>query len=135
MHSTGEVMGRDHDRSERRSPRPTWDRASRSRRAARSFISIRDDDKRACTFMAKKKLVELGYELVATRGTARFLRRNGVPCRDVFKVREGRPNAVDMIENGEVQLVINTPLGRGSDFDDRTVRRSRSRSAFRASPR
>jgi carbamoyl-phosphate synthase large subunit len=66
--------------------------------------------------------VELGYQLVATRGTARFLRRNGVPCRDVFKVREGRPNAVDMIENGEIQLVINTPLGRGAEIDERAIR-------------
>jgi carbamoyl-phosphate synthase large subunit len=85
------------------------------------FLSLRDDDKRSITFMAKK-LVEMGYELVATRGTARFLRLNGVPCREVFKVHEGRPNAVDLLENGEIQLVLNTPLGRASKFDEKAIR-------------
>jgi len=72
----------------------------------------------------QKKLIELGYDLVATRGTARYLRLNGVPCREVYKVREGRPNAVDLIEAGEVQLVINTPLGRASGYDDKAIRAS-----------
>jgi carbamoyl-phosphate synthase large subunit len=120
MKSTGEVMGRDHDFGRALAkahlgsgePLPT---------AGTVFLSIRDDDKRACTFMAKK-LVELGYHLVATRGTARFLRRNGVPCRDVYKVKEGRPNAVDLLENGEIQLVVNTPLGRESEFDEKAIR-------------
>ena len=85
------------------------------------FLSLRDDDKRAIIFMAKK-LVELGYGLIATRGTARFLRRSGVPCREVFKVHEGRPNAVDLIEAGEIQLVINTPLGRVSEYDEKAIR-------------
>src|SRR4029077_13332767 len=80
-----------------------------------------DDDKRAVTFMSKK-LVELGYELVATKGTARFLRRNGVPCGEVFKVHEGRPNVVDLIENGDIALVLNTPLGRASEFDEKAIR-------------
>ena len=120
MKSTGEVMGRDRDFG-RALAKAHLGSGEPLPAGGTVFISIRDDDKRACTFMAKK-LVELGYQLVATRGTARFLRRNGVPCRDVFKVREGRPNAVDMIENGEIQLVINTPLGRGSEFDERAIR-------------
>jgi carbamoyl-phosphate synthase large subunit len=85
------------------------------------FLSLRDDDKRAVTFMAKK-LVELGYELVATRGTARFLRRNGIPCAEVFKVHEGRPHVVDLMDNGEIQLVVNTPLGHASEYDEKAIR-------------
>jgi carbamoyl-phosphate synthase large subunit len=120
MKSTGEVMGRDLDFGRALAkahlgsgePLPT---------SGTVFLSLRDDDKRSITFMAKK-LVELGYRLVATRGTARFLRLNGVPCSEVFKVHEGRPHVVDMIENGEIQLVINTPLGRRSEYDDKAIR-------------
>ncbi len=122
MKSTGEVMGRDQDFGRALAkahlgsgePLPTHGRV---------FLSLRDDDKRAITFMAKK-LVELGYELVATRGTARFLRRNGIECREVFKVREGRPHAADLIEAGEIHLVINTPLGRSSKYDEKAIRES-----------
>ena len=120
MKSTGEVMGRDLDfgRALAKAHMGSGDPLPAS---GAVFLSLRDDDKRAITFMAKK-LVEMGYGLVATRGTARFLRRNGVPCREVFKVHEGRPNAVDLIEAGEVQLVINTPLGRASEYDERAIR-------------
>jgi carbamoyl-phosphate synthase large subunit len=120
MKSTGEVMGRDLDFGRALAkahlgsgePLPT---------EGTVFLSIRDDDKRAITFMAKK-LVELGYGLMATRGTARFLKRNGIPVREVFKVHEGRPNVVDLIENGEVQLVLNTPLGRQTEYDEKAIR-------------
>jgi carbamoyl-phosphate synthase large subunit len=120
MKSTGEVMGRDLDfgralaKAHLGSGEPLPARGT-------VFLSIRDDDKRAITFMAKK-LVELGYGLVATRGTARFLALNGVPCREVFKVHEGRPHVVDLIENGEIQLVLNTPLGRASEHDEKAIR-------------
>jgi len=120
MKSTGEVMGRDQDfgralaKAHLGSGEPLPARG-------RVFLSLRDDDKRAITFMAKS-LVDLGYELIATRGTARFLQRNGVACAQVFKVHEGRPNVVDLIENGEIALVINTPLGRPSEFDERAIR-------------
>jgi carbamoyl-phosphate synthase large subunit len=120
MKSTGEVMGRDLDFGRALAkahlgsgePLPTHGAV---------FLSVRDDDKRAITFMAKK-LVELGYELVATRGTARFLRRNGIPTREVFKVHEGRPHVVDLMENGEIQLVLNTPLGRQTEYDEKAIR-------------
>ena len=69
-----------------------------------------------------KKLVELGYGLVGTRGTARFLARNDIQCREVFKVHEGRPHVVDLIENGEIQLVLNTPLGSASEYDEKAIR-------------
>jgi carbamoyl-phosphate synthase large subunit len=122
MKSTGEVMGRDLDFG-RALAKAHLGSGEPLPSGGTVFLSLRDDDKRAITFMAKK-LVELGYDLVATRGTARFLRRNGVTCREVFKVQEGRPHTVDLIEAGEIQLVINTPLGRNSGYDDRAIRES-----------
>ena len=122
MKSTGEVMGRDLDFG-RALAKAHLGSGEPLPATGRVFLSLRDDDKRAITFMAKN-LVDLGYELVATRGTARFLRRNGILCREVFKVREGRPHAVDLIEAGEIQLVINTPLGRASEYDEKAIRES-----------
>ncbi len=120
MKSTGEVMGRDLDFG-RALAKAHLGSGEPLPFEGNVFLSVRDDDKRAITFMAKK-LVELGYGLVATRGTARFLSRNGVPVREVFKVHEGRPHAVDLIENGEIQLVLNTPLGKASEYDEKAIR-------------
>ena len=122
MKSTGEVMGRDHDFG--RALAKAYLGAGDSLPGKGTvFVSLRDDDKRSFTFLAKK-LVDMGYDLVATRGTARFLKLNGLTCREVYKVREGRPNAVDLIEANSVQLVINTPLGRAGVFDDKAIRAS-----------
>jgi carbamoyl-phosphate synthase large subunit len=120
MKSTGEVMGRDLDFG-RALAKAHLGSGEPLPASGTVFLSLRDDDKRAITFMAKK-LVELGYRLVATRGTARFLRLNGVACAEVFKVHEGRPNVVDLMENGDIQLVINTPLGRSSEYDEKAIR-------------
>ncbi|HEY6194702.1 MAG TPA: carbamoyl-phosphate synthase large subunit [Candidatus Eisenbacteria bacterium] len=120
MKSTGEVMGRDLDFG-RALAKAHLGAGEALPASGNVLLSVRDDDKRAITFMAKK-LVELGYGLVATRGTARFLARNGIPVREVFKVHEGRPHVADLIENGEIQLVINTPLGRASEFDEQAIR-------------
>ena len=120
MKSTGEVMGRDLDFG-RALAKAHLGSGEPLPASGTVFMSIRDDDKRAITFMAMK-LVELGYGLVATRGTARFLRRNGVACREVFKVHEGRPHVVDLMENGEIQLVLNTPLGRQTEYDEKAIR-------------
>jgi len=120
MKSTGEVMGRDLDFG-RALAKAHLGSGEPLPVSGTVFLSIRDDDKRAITFMAKK-LAELGYGLVATRGTSRFLRRNGIRVREVFKVHEGRPHIVDLMENGEVQLVINTPLGRQTEFDEKAIR-------------
>ena len=68
-------------------------------------------------------LAALGFSIVATRGTAAYLRAHGVEVDVVFKVNEGRPHIGDRILNGEIALIINTPLGRESFFDDLTVRR------------
>jgi carbamoyl-phosphate synthase large subunit len=120
MKSTGEVMGRDLDFG-RALAKAHLGSGEPLPASGTVFLSVRDSDKRAITFMAKK-LVELGYGLVATGGTARFLARNGVPCRGVCKLHEGRPNAVDLIENGEISLVLNTSQGRSSESDGRAIR-------------
>ena len=71
-----------------------------------------------------RDLADLGFKLIATRGTAAYLRAHGLDVDVVFKVNEGRPNIADEIVNHKVDLVVNTPLGRESFFDDRAVRRA-----------
>ncbi|HXW06778.1 MAG TPA: carbamoyl-phosphate synthase large subunit [Vicinamibacterales bacterium] len=87
-----------------------------------AFISVNNHDKPSVVPIARD-LRDLGFTLVATRGTANFLRAHGLDAEIVFKVNEGRPHVGDEILNNRIQLVINTPLGRESFFDDRTVRR------------
>ena len=77
------------------------------------FISVKNRDKRLILSTAKK-LSDLGFRIVATRGTARFLER-GRDGQLINKVREGRPNVVDHIKNREIELIINTPSGSKSD--------------------
>ena len=69
-------------------------------------------------------LVTLGFKLVATRGTSAAMHAAGVACDEVFKVNEGRPNIVDLIKTGKISLVINTPLGRESFYDEKSIRRA-----------
>ena len=88
-----------------------------------AFVSVNNSDKPNVLGVARG-LKELGFKLVATRGTAAYLRAHGLPVEVVYKINEGRPHIGDRITNGEVHLVINTPLGRESFFDDRTVRRA-----------
>ena len=87
------------------------------------FISVNDRDKRQLGAMGKE-LVSLGFKIVATRGTAAALHATGVACEEVYKVNEGRPNIVDLIKTGKVHLVINTPLGRESFYDEKSIRRA-----------
>jgi carbamoyl-phosphate synthase large subunit len=88
----------------------------------RVFLSVNNDDKPAVVPIARD-LAAGGFRLVATRGTAAYLRAHGLDVEVAYKVNEGRPNIADQVVNGEVNMVINTPLGRDSFFDDRTVRR------------
>jgi len=88
-----------------------------------AFISVNNVDK-ANLMPIARDLAELGFRLIATRGTAAYMRAYGLDVDVVFKVNEGRPNIADEIVNRKVDLVINTPLGRESFFDDRTVRRA-----------
>jgi carbamoyl-phosphate synthase large subunit len=87
-----------------------------------AFISVNNHDKPAVVQIARA-LHDLGFRLLATRGTANFLRAHGIEAAIVYKINEGRPHVGDEILNQRIQLVINTPFGRESFFDDRTVRR------------
>jgi carbamoyl-phosphate synthase large subunit len=87
------------------------------------FITVNDSDKRAVTPIARR-FQEMGFKLFATGGTARHLRGRGIPVETVLKIHEGRPNGIDMMLNGEVQLLINTPLGKESQRDDYTMRQA-----------
>jgi carbamoyl-phosphate synthase large subunit len=86
-----------------------------------AFISVNNRDKAAVVPIARS-LARLGFSLMATRGTAAYLRAHGVDATIVFKVNEGRPHVGDELLNRRISLVINTPLGRDSFFDDRAVR-------------
>jgi carbamoyl-phosphate synthase large subunit len=88
-----------------------------------AFVSVNNDDKANLVPIARD-LAELGFHLIASRGTAAYLRAYGLNVDVVYKVNEGRPNIADEIVNCKVDLIINTPLGRESFFDDRTVRRA-----------
>jgi carbamoyl-phosphate synthase large subunit len=87
------------------------------------LVTVNDSDKPTVTPIARR-FHELGFRLYATDGTARYLRKRGIPCEACLKVWEGRPNAVDLIRSGEVQLLINTPLGKYSQRDDYEIRRA-----------
>jgi carbamoyl-phosphate synthase large subunit len=87
------------------------------------FISVNNSDKQTVLPIARD-LAQLGFTLTATRGTAAFLRAHGIDVEVVYKVNEGRPNVADHIVNRKIDMVINTPLGRDSFFDDRSVRRA-----------
>ncbi len=85
------------------------------------FISVKDRDKRAIAFIAKR-LRDLGFKILATKGTARTLRMNGVRVEEVLKFSEGSPNIVDEIRGGTIDLIINTPHGRVSSQDGKAIR-------------
>ena len=84
---------------------------------------MNDFDKNAVTPIARR-FHEMGFRLLATEGTARHLRGRGIPVERVFKVHEGRPHGVDLILNGDVQMLINTPYGKHAQQDDYTVRQA-----------
>ena len=85
------------------------------------FVSVNENDKKKKTIDIIEKYVKLGFGIVATAGTSKFLNENGIESETVFKVNEGRPNVVDRIKNGDIQIVINTPLGSESRFDEYAI--------------
>ena len=87
------------------------------------FLSTHDRDKDSLVPVAAR-LIELGFDLIATSGTAHALERGGLTVRSVLKVHEGRPNIEDLIRSNQVQLVINTPIGRQAAHDDKYLRRA-----------
>jgi len=90
-------------------------------RQGRVFISVRDSDKKAIVPVARE-LAALGFELCATDGTARLLTGAGLKVATLFKLSEGRPNCLDLIKNGELQLIINTPAGKSPRADEVKIR-------------
>ena len=84
------------------------------------FISVNNADKMDAIPLARD-LSEIGFGIVATSGTAKEFKRNGIPVESIFKVGEGRPNVVDGIKNGEIQLVINTPMGKQSRYGEEAI--------------
>ncbi|HLN20309.1 MAG TPA: carbamoyl-phosphate synthase large subunit [Bacteroidales bacterium] len=87
------------------------------------LITIADRDKEKIADTAKS-FSEMGFNILATRGTKQFLEENGIESTLILKVHEGRPNIVDAIKNGEVQLLVNTPAGRLSEYDDSYIRKN-----------
>jgi len=122
MKSTGEVMGLG----------PTFGIAFAKAQLAAGlrlplegnvFISVNDNDKQKVIPIAEQ-LAKMGFGILATKGTCQALRRAGLEARRVYKVNEDRPNVVDHIINGEIQLIINTPLGKASRYDEYAMGRA-----------
>ncbi len=88
-----------------------------------AFLSVNDRDK-ANLLPIARDLAGLGFTLLATGGTAAFLQASGLQVTPIYKVNEGRPNAVDYIKNGQIALIVNTPLGKASFFDEAAIRRA-----------
>ncbi|HLM55698.1 MAG TPA: carbamoyl-phosphate synthase large subunit [Pyrinomonadaceae bacterium] len=122
MHSTGEVMGVGETFGEAYAKAMTGAGLELPSEGA-AFISVNDSDKGQAALLARR-LVRLGLRLTATVGTAARLREVGLEVETVFKVNEGRPNIADKIRLGEIALVINTPLGQASRYDEQAIRRA-----------
>jgi carbamoyl-phosphate synthase large subunit len=123
MHSTGEVMGIGDTFGEAYGKAMMGAGLGLPSCQGTAFISVNDSDKGQAGVLARK-LARLGFRLTATVGTAARLSEVGLDVETVFKVNEGRPNIVDHIKQGEIALVINTPLGRASHFDEQAIRRA-----------
>jgi carbamoyl-phosphate synthase large subunit len=122
MHSTGEVMGVGETFGEAYG-KAMEGTGLRLPLAGKAFISVTEADKGQAAILARR-LSKLGFQLVATFGTAKRLREIGLECEDVFKVNEGRPNIADLIRQGDIALIINTPLGKTSHYDEKAIRKA-----------
>ena len=87
------------------------------------MVTVNDSDKPQAVPLARRFL-EMGFEVLATEGTARYLRERGIPCGSVHKVSEARPNGVDLMQQGTIKLLVNTPLGRRAQRDDHSLRQA-----------
>src|SRR5881398_1610872 len=120
MKSTGEVMGMDVDlglayaKSQMAAPPPLP-------KKGKVFISVKDTDKEAVIPVARE-FVKLGFEIISTGGTATALEVARVPVTRVFKIREGRPNVLDRVKNGDISFIINSPSGKIPREDEVTIR-------------
>src|SRR3954463_7303372 len=87
------------------------------------LITVTDNDKATVTPIARR-FHEMGFDVIATAGTAKYLRGRGIPAKAVLKIHEGRPNCLDLVVNRDVGLLINTPLGKHAQLDDYTLRQA-----------
>ncbi len=87
------------------------------------LITVNKND-RSAIVEAAREFANLGFKIVATEGTHAFLERRGIPSEPIMKLHEGRPNIADAIKNGEIQLVVNTPAGKTSQYDDSYIRKA-----------
>jgi carbamoyl-phosphate synthase large subunit len=120
MRSTGEVMGLDADMA------IAYAKSQMSAQPAlptqgNIFISVKDSDKKAVVPIAKE-FVDLGFTIHATGGTAKVLQENNIPVKTLLKLQEGRPNVLDLIKNGEIHFIINTPSGQQPRKDEIVIR-------------
>jgi carbamoyl-phosphate synthase large subunit len=120
MKSTGEVMGSS-DNFGLAFAKAQLSAGVKLPMSGTAFISVNDHDKKA-VIKVVQGLDQLGFDIIATRGTAQVLEAAGLKARTVHKVNEGRPNIADLIKSGQVQLIINTPLGRESFYDEKAIR-------------
>ncbi|MDP8256026.1 MAG: carbamoyl-phosphate synthase large subunit [Candidatus Alcyoniella australis] len=88
-----------------------------------ALITVVGNDKQL-VLPAARELSDLGFKIIATSGTAQFLGEQGVQCEKIFKLHEGRPNILDALHNGEIQMIINTPVGKESVYDDSYIRKA-----------
>ena len=121
MKSTGEVMGTGRTFGEAYAKAQAASGVTLPRKGV-CLVSVRDRDKPGAVVLARK-LIERGFEIVATTGTARALTEAGVACRRANKVREGRPHIVDMIKNDEIDLIVNTTEGKQATRESNSIRR------------
>ena len=123
MRSTGEVMGFDDSFGMAFAKAQTSAGNHLPEGGGTVIITVNDSDKPTVTPLARR-FHDLGFRILATAGTCAYLNRLGVPAERIFKVNEGRPDIVDMIVSGRAQLLVNTPLGKKSQYDDFRMRRA-----------
>jgi carbamoyl-phosphate synthase large subunit len=121
MKSTGEVMGADREFGYAYAKAAISAGVDLPQRGV-VFISVNERDKRSIVQISRG-FQELGFQIVATRGTLETLHQAGLDAEMVYKVNEGRPNVVDLVKSKKVDLIVNTPLGRESFFDEKAIRR------------
>jgi carbamoyl-phosphate synthase large subunit len=124
MRSTGEVMGiaADFYSAFWKAQAAAGNTLPRDGRGLRAFVSVRDADKPAVVDVSRR-LVAMGFEVLATNGTAAFLAQRGIGATVVRKVHEGRPSIVDRMKNGDVHFVVNTTAGKREIADSYSIRR------------
>ena len=122
MKSTGEVIGFD-DNLGSAYAKATLGAGNRLPTHGAVFMSVNESDKMDIIPIGRD-FKEFGFDIIATTGTAKVLVENGVKCKEIYKVGEGRPNVVDEIKNNNIQLIINTPLGKQSRYDEYEIGRA-----------